>query len=233
MTLEVLYLDESGEDREPVMTLAGWLASEEVWHEFEIVSRSLFNMGRLDYLHTTDLRRGKEWWKSSDEENKLDFARAFFKIARECGLVGLEFSVRRENYIKRKQSLKVNPNVSPLGFCLVGILNQLHLRNDYFSILEENDSYLKIVAEAGHKNSNDLKKRFDAARQKFPRLKEFQLAEKRAVIALQAADFLAHYCRRLRVADLSGKDKTSDLKFFEAATEGLEIFFFFAEDFGR
>ena len=61
----VCYLDDSGNEDDPIVTLAGYIAPAVDWLNFEVHARELFDAHKLPYLHTMDLHQRKREFKGA------------------------------------------------------------------------------------------------------------------------------------------------------------------------
>ena len=50
----VCYLDDSGNEDDPIVTLAGYIAPAGDWLNFEVHARELFDAHKLPYLRTSE-----------------------------------------------------------------------------------------------------------------------------------------------------------------------------------
>ena len=76
----VCYLDDSGEKKEPVITIAGYLSLADQWREFESIARDFFERIGLDYLHTMDLHNRRNFFEGWDSRRTLQFSKSFFEL---------------------------------------------------------------------------------------------------------------------------------------------------------
>ena len=228
----VCYLDDSGNKEDPIITLAGYIAPAHDWHNFEVHARAAFDAIDLPYLHTVDLHMRKGEFKGWTREQTAEFANVFYKIIVQHVYAGFEFSVLKSTFEARKSDYNIEHQSSPLGFCLHGIVHRLVKDEAIKSVLEPPDVNLSFVVERGHKNNNDIRRRFDNIKKQDPeRFGSISFEPKQKRIALQAADFLAYFCRRLRTKVLAGKDYKDDMEFFETTKGGMLHRYFLATDF--
>ena len=121
----VCYLDDSGNDDEPIVTLGGYVSPAQDWLQFEIASRKLFDACELPYLHTMDLHHRKGEFKGWTREQTVEFANGFCVILDQHAYAGFEFSVLKSTFEANKPVYDVECQSSPIGFCLHGIVHQL------------------------------------------------------------------------------------------------------------
>ena len=233
MTL-VCYLDDSGNKDEPIVTLAGYIAPAPNWLDFEVDARALFDACELPYLHTVDLHHRKKKFKGWTREQTAEFANAFYKILDQNAYAGFEFSVLKSTFEVGKSVFNVEHQSSPLAFCLHGLVSRLVKDEGIKDVLALPDVDLSFVVERGNKNDNDIRRRFDKIKNQDPeRFGSISFEPKKEKIALQAADFLAYFSRRLRNKNTADKDYKDEMEFFKTAKRGMLHDRFLATDFGR
>jgi len=225
------YLDDSGEDNEPIITLAGYLSLAPQWIEFEIEARKLFDSYGIDYLHTVDFyhRRGQfDGWGSIQ---KLTFAKEFYRVLASRVAYGFEFSVLKERFSERKKGKNLKQEGSPMGFCFRGILDRIVKHPGVEWISTQPGVDLSFVVEAGQKNQGDTLARFTAIKKMAPdKFGSIAFEDKKKFIALQAADFLAFYSRRIR-NKTQERPRENDFEFFSGVTSAINHHHFLATDF--
>jgi hypothetical protein len=74
----VCYLDDSGEEKEPIIACAGYLSFADEWQKFEAEAREFFNLEGVEYLHTLDLYHRHNQFKGLDLIHPLIFRRRLF-----------------------------------------------------------------------------------------------------------------------------------------------------------
>lgn len=65
----VCHLDDSGEKREPVVTLAGYVGTAMAWAAFEERAAVYFGNAGIEYLHTVDLHQRRGQFKGWPRRN--------------------------------------------------------------------------------------------------------------------------------------------------------------------
>ncbi len=228
------YLDDSGNDDDPVITMAGYISTNESWRRFEKDARSLFDYADLPYLHTVDLHQLRNEFDGWTREQAAEFANAFYTILRFRVGFRIEFSVLKSMYKQRAIEHCVQHKGSPLAFCFQGVANWLINHKAILEAVSQENVDLSFVVESGHKNNQDVLARFNDIQRQAPDLfKSLVFENKKDRIALQTADFLAYFSRRLRCKDKSHKRYHDEFRFFRLATEGVYHHRFFAVDFGN
>ncbi|MEX0316939.1 MAG: DUF3800 domain-containing protein [Ruegeria sp.] len=227
----IAYIDDSGGRDTKYVTLAGHATTEEKWKAFEVHARLFFDEIGLDYLHTEDFRHARGFWSDKDWDYRKGFANVFCEILEMYVADSFEFSTLRKIYPKRKKELGRNKTVSPLGFCMVGIIDQ-YQKVGHLDLIAQHGETLSFVVEDGNSNNADVLARFQHAKQHHAMLGTLSFAEKKSVISLQAADFVAYYSRRIRGMDPKAKRFPDEYRLFAEATQRLAIRHFGATDFG-
>ena len=228
----VCYLDDSGNNDDPITTLAGYISPAQDWLHFEVEAREFFDGIGLPYLHTVDLHMRRGEFKGWSREQTVEFANHFYRILDKHAYAGFEFSVLKSTYEARKSVYNVEHQSSPIGFCLHGIVDRLVKDEGIKDVLALPDVNLSFVVESGNKNQGDIRRRFNRIQKQDPeRFVSICFAPKKERIALQAADFLAYFCRRLRTRDPAHKRYKDEMEFFEFAKGGMIHRPFLATDF--
>ena len=228
----VCYLDDSGNEDDPIVTLAGYIAPAGDWLNFEVHARELFNAHKLPYLHTMDLHQRKREFKGWTRKQTAQFANVFYRILDQHTYAGFEFSVLKSTFEANKSVYNVERQSSPLGFCLHGIVHQLVNDEGVKAVLAPPDVNLSFVVESGNRNEGDIRRRFNSIQKQDPeRFGSISFVPKKERIALQAADFFAYFCRRLRMRNPADKGYEHEVEFFEIAKGRMLHRQFLATDF--
>ncbi len=226
------YLDDSGNDQDPIVTLAGYVSPEQNWRDFETEARAAFDTIDLPYLHTVDLHGLRGEFAGWSREEAAEFARCFGRILDRHVYAGFEFSVMKSTFEARKADYDVEHQSSPLGFCLHGLVDRLVKDEGILAGLRQPEVNLSFVVESGNKNEGDIRRRFDnIQKQDAERFRSISFEPKTTRIALQAADFLAYFCRRLRTKNRAHPRYKDEIAFFESATGNMAHHHFLATDF--
>ena len=229
----VCYLDDSGNKDDPVSTLAGYIAPAHNWRDFEVHARELFASIELPYLHTVDLHHRRGEFKGWTREQTAEFVEVFYGILAHHAYAGFEFSVLKSTFEINKSVYNVEHQSSPFSFCLHGIVHRLVKDEGVKDVLALPNVNLSFVVESGSRNEGDLLRRFNNIQKQDPeRFASIRFEPKKEKIALQAADFLAYFCRRLRTKEPTDKNYRHELEFFEIAKKGMQHRLFLATDFG-
>jgi hypothetical protein len=210
-----LFLDDSGEDRDAYVTLAGYGMGGGTSDRFEPEAREHLQAYGVDHLHTVDLHRLRGQFKGWDRQKAHRFARELFAVAGKSGPVGFSFSVLKERFYQQRVALGLKREGSPLAFCLKGLLNRMMRYDAVRDRLAEPGCALTIIVEDGHKNSGDLLRTFELVKSIDPvRFKELKLAGKKDFVALQLADFLAYFERRRLTISATAKNYHHEMRFY-------------------
>ena len=228
----VCYLDDSGNKDDSISTLAGYIAPAHNWLDFEVHARELFDAIELPYLHTVDLQMRRREFKGWTREQTAEFANVFYKILEQHTYAGFEFSVLKSTFEAKKSIYNVEHQSSPFGFCLHGIVDRLVKDEGVKTALALPDVNLSFVVESGNKNEGDIRRRFNNIQKQDPeRFVSISFAPKKERIALQAADFFAYFCRRLRTKGPADKRYKDEMGFLEFSKRGMLHRHFLATDF--
>lgn len=229
----ICYLDDSGNNDDPIITLAGYISPAHDWCLFELEARALFDEWELLYLHTVELHQRKGQFKDWTRDQAATFANRFFSILHRNTYAGFEFSVHKSTFEAKKSIYNLEQQSSPLGFCFHGIIHRLVNDESIKDALSLPGIDLSFVVEAGNKHEEEVQRRFNKIQRQDPnRFSTLRFVPKKEKIALQAADFFAYFSRRLRVRSTAAKHYRTEVQFFETATGEMPHHHFLATDFG-
>lgn len=218
-----VHLDDSGEKKEPFVTLAGFVGIAPEWSRFEVEARTLFDAYGIRYLHTVDMhhRRGQfELWSRA---RIREFTSTFFDLLASRVEIATEFSVAKGRFAERKQALGLKKEGAAITFCLKGMISRMYQRPGFKQLLEETGADVSFVIEAGNKHDNALMQAFNEMRPHYPALRSLVFEDKQKLIALQAADFMAYWTRRLRVKDPDHPRFKDEYNFFAANVNKMPV----------
>ncbi len=226
------YLDDSGNDQDPIVTLAGYVSPEQNWRDFETEARAAFDIINLPYLHTMDLHGLRREFADWTRADAAKFAKLFHGILDQHVYAGFEFSVVKSTFEARKTDYDVEHQSSPVGFCLHDLVSRLVRDEKIRACLNSPEVNLSFVIESGNKNEGDMRRRFNNIQKQDPdRFGSISFVPKQARIALQAAGFLAYFCRRLRTKNRAHPRYKDEMAFFTSATNNMLQYPFLATDF--
>jgi Protein of unknown function (DUF3800) len=205
----VCYLDDSGKDSQnPITTIAGYLASEEAWAEFEKEVEPYFAERNVKVLHAVDLHNTRGEFKGSSVLNKEAFVARIAQVASKHVAFGVSMSAEKGNYrdhaIYRSDTSR--QTVAPYTFCFQVILDWL-LRDIRIGKRVHSEG-IKFLLEEGHDNNAQAKKEFHWTREHYKLesvLHSIDFVKKDSCRAIQLADLIAFYSRRDGVTLLKSK----------------------------
>ena len=146
----VVHLDDGGNRRDPIVTLAGYMAIDTDWAKFETEARAYFDENGVRVLHTVDLHHLRGEFEGWEREEAKEFASGLFEILSRYCQVGLEFSVVKKQFEKRKREYPVKREKGPFAFCFKGMASRL-LQNEAIKIVLPWEGVdLSFVVEAGN-----------------------------------------------------------------------------------
>jgi hypothetical protein len=190
-----LCLDDSGSGGEPIVALAGYLASDIGWLEFERHVPVIFKRYGISSFHATDFEKTRGEFMGWSRIKKNSFIQDFFGTTADVISLGVSASVKKSTFVASGEFYRIAHNSSPIGFSFNMVLDWV-LNHEAFVASGEP---LAIVIEAGNKNAGDMKRVFHAVRAQHRLesvLRSIAFASKKSGYALQLADFLAYYSRR-------------------------------------
>jgi hypothetical protein len=206
----VCYLDDSGKDSQnPITTIAGYVASEEAWAEFEKEVEPYFAERNVSILHATDLRGNRGEFKGWSVLKKEAFVARIALVAAKYVSFGVSLSTEKGNY-KDHAVYRIDTSrqtVAPYTFCFQVIVDWL-LRDIRIG-KRVHEEGIKFLLEEGHDNNAQAKKEFNWVREHFKLenvLHSIDFVKKDSCRAIQLADLIAFYSRRDGVALLKSKE---------------------------
>jgi hypothetical protein len=228
----VCHLDDSGEKRDPIATLAGYLGTAEEWAKFEVRARAFFKEKHVSYLHTVDLHQRRGEFKGWSRGDTHAFASELFGILADHAPVGVEFSVLKPQFNAKKAALGMKREGAPTTFCFKGLLNRLVTNEVMLELLQMEGVDLSFVVENGNTHNNAILLEFQRLQPFYPFLRSLTFEDKKKLVALQVSDFLAYFSRRLRCMDKGHRYFDDEHEFFTSATAPIKTHdHFLATDF--
>ncbi len=196
----VCYLDDSGKNPQSAFTcLAGYVALEEVWAEFEKNVEPIFQEYKVPVLHTKELHHSDGPFKGWTVARKQAFV---FKICREMTPLiplGVAMAASKAAYRDGLKHRKSKRTVSPYTHCFTVAVNWL--TTDVRVGHDIHAQGLAFILEQGHQNNAEAGKQMHGLRKKYPNdlkcLRSISEAPKEECRAIQMADLLAFYTRRM------------------------------------
>ena len=210
----VCYLDDSGKDAQnPITTIAGYVASEEAWAEFEKEIEPYFAERHVSVLHAVDLHNTRGEFKGWTVLNKEAFVARIAQVASKHVIFGVSMSAQKGNYRDHAlyRSDKSRTTVAPYTFCFQVIVDWL-LRDIRVGKRVHAEG-IKFLLEEGHDNNAQAKKEFHWVREHYQLesvLHSIDFVKKVSCRAIQLADLIAFYSRRDGVALLKSKGSGND-----------------------
>lgn len=218
----VCHLDDSGEKRDPVVTLAGYVGTVDGWAAFEREARAYFDHHGICYLHTMELYRRHGEFKGWDSRQTFLFAQGLFEILGRHSQIGFEFSVLKEPFNRNKGVYKVNREGTPKTFCFKGLVQQIMTDPAISNALAIDGVDLSFVIESGP-GSNPILLEFQRLSKLMPKLRSITFEDKKKFIGLQVSDFLAFFTRRLRCQPTTAASYATDQEFFLNVTRSVVV----------
>jgi hypothetical protein len=194
----VCYLDDSGKDPQNLAaTLAGYVAEEGSWANFEAEVEPLFAKYRVGILHATDLHGTRGDFEGWTVLKKQSFVAQFCRVLSRHALLGVTMSAAKVEYKAAADRSTRKSTVTPYTFCSNVILDWL--LTDIRVGKKANKEGVTFVLEAGHENNPEAEWNIGVVTHMFDlaeKVKSIGFLSKSACRAIQAADLLAFYSRR-------------------------------------
>lgn len=191
------YLDDSDNDRGPVMALGGYVQTDITWTSFEVAAGELLSRYQVKTLHGKDFDAGRGPFKHWPGSKKATFVDDLYRIAGAHSIVGAISVVDKEDF-KNLRAVGEFSNLSPLGVAFSSLVSNMILK-DFADWPMGEDLRVSFVVESGHQNNGNLVRYFDWLK-KNPifsnRLGTISFTGKHDCVAIQLADFLAFHTRK-------------------------------------
>lgn len=194
----VCYLDDSGKDPQNLATtLAGYVAEEGSWANFEAEVEPLFSKYQVGILHAMDLHGTRGDFEGWTVLKKQSFVAQFCSILARHALLGVTMSAAKREYKAAADRSTRKKTVTPHAFCSNVILDWL--LTDVRVGKKANEEGVAFVLEAGHENNSEAEWNIGVVTDMFDlaeKIKSVAFLAKASCRAIQAADLLAFYSRR-------------------------------------
>ena len=146
------YLDDSGKDSQnQATTLAGYVADEGSWAEFEAEVDPLFTKYSVGILHAMDLHGTRGDFKDWTVLKKQSFVSQFCSVLSRHALLGVTMSAAKGEYKAAADRSARKRTVSPYTFCSNVILDWL--LTDIRVGKKANEEGVAFAIEEGHDNN--------------------------------------------------------------------------------
>jgi Protein of unknown function (DUF3800) len=194
----VCYLDDSGKDpQNRIITVAGYVATDEQWKAFEIEVESWFSEFGVNISHAKDLHHTDGEFAGWTVLRKQAFvARLCQAMSRHLQL-GVSMSAVKSTYDARAEESDRKRTVRPYTFCFNVIVDWL-LR-DIRVGRAANTEGVAFILECGHENNPEAEQTFCEIRKLHGLenvLRSISFVPKDYCRAIQMADLIAFYSRR-------------------------------------
>ena len=197
----VCYLDDSGKDpKNPITTLAGYVARDAAWSLFERNVEPVFKEFGVEVLHARDLHNTDCDFKGWKRVKKEKFVSRVCEAMAPNVPFGISFSVNKEIYevrrkeARREESLEKGLEMhSPYTYCLHVIIDWLLKQPEIRAV------GVSFVLECGHENNTEARLLFEEVKRRHGLegvLGTISFHAKQDSYAIQLADLFAYYSRR-------------------------------------
>ena len=192
----VCYLDDSGKDpKNPITTLAGYVARDAAWSLFERNVEPVFKEFGVEVLHARDLHNTDRDFKGWSRGKKEKFVSRVCEAMAPQVPLGLAFSVDKEIYEARRKESRAQgvDKRTPYTYCLRVIIDWLLEQAEIRAV------GVSFVLECGHENNTEARLLFQEVRRRHGLegvLGTISFHAKQDSRAIQLADLFAYYSRR-------------------------------------
>jgi|SRR5580692_2299326 hypothetical protein len=194
----VCYLDDSGKDpQNRITTVAGFVAKDTEWEQFEIAVEPIFGEYGVKILHAKDLHHTEGEFSGWTVLKKQTFV---YKVCKELSPrvpLGVSMSALKGRYQEVAAASGRRRTVTPYSFCVNGIIDWI-LR-DVRVGREAHADGLSLILECGHENNAEAEQLFYAVRKQHGLenvLRSISFVPKDNCRAIQMADLIAFFTRR-------------------------------------
>lgn len=191
------YLDDSGTTGLPIITMAGFIAPLSQWEELEPSLDAILSAHGVDVLHTKQFHDTKGPFDGWKQIRKHSFAEELF-AATHGRLFGVSVAVRKRDIAQHQRENRDLVGMSPISICFSAIMTRIV--SDPQIGPHVKDQGVAFLIESGNKNNAGIQQFFHKM-QKQPMfegcLRAISIIPKASCRAIQIADFLAFYSRRL------------------------------------
>lgn len=207
------FFDESGhsaDSRCDFVGIGGIVAPSDKWEIFEHKWKDLLDEYDLDYFHTVDfahsVKHFSKWKDKNKEAERREFLAKMFSVIEETGGKPFGSVVYMKPY--RALEMFLQPAVNPYYLCFQDCVKAAAI----LCTFEPPEAKVEMVFEEQMEFAGFAEKFYQAMKNRkaegYERMGTFEMASKKEVLPLQAADFIAyemrHYCSNLK---LRPKDK--------------------------
>ena len=233
----VCYLDDSGQDPgNMVSTLAGYLARESSWEEFEQEVEPIFEKYGVNVLHAKDLESTRGEFKGWKLIKKQAFVARVCAAMAKHSILGVSMSVAKDTYDLCADESQRRRTNRPHTFCMNVIVDWL-LRDIRTGRAVWSEG-VEIILESGHKNNPEAIQAFQNIIEQHQLqnvLRSITCVHKTQCRAIQMADLFAFYSRRegnaLERASRAGEEPPKMEQMLKIITEKGPFRGYVANDF--
>jgi hypothetical protein len=216
MIVLVCYLDDSGKDpQNPITTVAGYIAREDAWQDFEAEVEPHFAERKVSILHAKELHDTDGDFKGWTRLQKQAFVARLSQVLGHHLLMGLSMSALKGSYEEhagyRASGTPARRTVTPYTFCFQVIVDWI-LRDIGIGRAAHTEG-VALILEHGHENNPQAEQELGYVREHYGLqnvLRSISFVPKDNCRAIQAADLLAFYSRRDGVGLLKAKAEGRD-----------------------
>ena len=194
----VCYLDDSGKDpQNPVTTLAGYVAKEDMWRDFEVAVEPVFADKDIKILHAKDLHDTDGEFKGWRVLEKQAFVARICQTMSPRLPLGVSMSAHKANFAMRAAQSGRKRTVTSYTLCFNWILDHL-LRSILLGRIAHTEG-LAFILECGNEHNKEVEQQFYEVRALHKlegALRSISFVPKDSCRAIQIADLLAFFSRR-------------------------------------
>jgi hypothetical protein len=195
----VCCLDDSGQDpQNPITTLAGYIARDTAWENFEREVEPIFTAYGVSVLHARHLENTDGEFKSWRKLKKHAFVARICNVLAPYALLGVSASAAKDTYKQRAVESSRKRTITPYTWCF-NLLIDWVLTDIRIGRLTHSEG-LAFILETGHNNNAEAENIFHDVRRRHTdaaaTLRSISFVPKGSCRAIQIADLCGFYSRR-------------------------------------
>jgi hypothetical protein len=234
----VCYLDDSGNDpQNRIITVAGYIAKDKDWEDFEIAVERWFEEFGVSILHATELHNTRGDFEGWTILRKQAFVARICQEMTPRISLGVSMSAVKGTYKIRAEESDRKRTLTPYTFCF-GVIIDWFLRSVSLGRQLHRDG-VAFILESGNEHNPEAELNFHDVRQRHKLqnvLRSICFVNKDSCRAIQVADLLAFYSRRhgvaMEKAPLTEQSQVSSEAMMNLIGQSVPHQAFVATDFG-
>lgn len=188
------YFDESGtHSNSPVTVVAGYIATNEQWSEFEREWKEVMQNAGIPFFHMSKFESRQGEYKNWNSDKRIRIQERLIGIIKRRVRIGFASAIRLSDYSEVMDGRDRILYGSPYAFCLISCMKLVAAWADKY----EHQEPIVYVFESGAGCDGEIGAIFsrsfskESVRSRY-RVGDLAFGDKRGIVQLQAADILAY-----------------------------------------